>query len=368
MAKKIGEILLARKLITAAQLEEALRAQLVNNVRLGTSLIQMDAVKLDDVGRALSNQHGVPMVEQELLQRVSDSVLDLVPTEMAQKHVVVPLHLDGQGLHVAMSDPLRRIAGELSFTLKRSICRYVTPELRMMYLLEKHYGLERDPRFLREKEDPRQQDERRTYIDPTVDAGAEDEQDALDDSTGLVFLDHYENLGGQRPGAEGSVVKALRQIDLVTAKLGEAHTGESIAKLLVEPVLDHTHSAVLFWVRGENAVGCWASGLPDMTQLPRLVVPLKISSLLQLAFTKGRLVRGNAARDPLHMKILQFLQLPEPGEVCVAPVILNNKVVNLLCQHSRPGRPFPPDALNDLQKLSAQATLAYQHLVQQIKS
>ncbi len=367
MAKNLGEILLTRNLISVAQLEEALKVQLINGTRLGTILVQMNAVKLDDVGRALSTLYGVPVVDQDLLEQITASVLELVPKELAQKHVVVPLRQDGQGLHVAMRDPLRQIAGELSFRLKCSIHRYVVPELRMMYLLEKHYGVARDPRFLREKQNPRQQDERRAYMDVTVDAGTHSEQDALDDDTELVYLDQYSVAGGHGP-AQDEGVTALRQIDLVSAKLGDAHTGEAIARLLVEPVLDNTANSILFWVRSDNAVGCWAKGLSTMEKLPRLVVPLNYASLLQMAFHKKRLIRSNAAKDPLHMKILQFLQLPEPGEVCVAPVVLSDKVVNLLCLHSKPGVPFAPDALNDLKELSGQASQAYQRLVQQIKS
>lgn len=373
MSKKLGEILLSRNLIAPAHLEEGLQAQLVNGTRIGTALVQMGAVHLDEVGRALSIQHGVPVVEQQQLDRVTDEILNKVSLDLVTKHVVVPMMLDGQVLHVAMRDPLRQIAGELSFTLRHSIRRYVAPELRMMYLLEKFYGVQRDPRFLREHTEQRMPDDRRTYMHPTIQAEAEaPAQEEWAESMELVYLDQYDN--GQADGpiskvSTGSVVMALRQIDLVAAKLMDASTGEAIAKLLVEPVLDNTHNSLLFWIRGDSAVGCWSHNVQTtLEKLQRLVVPLNTPSVLQWAHQMKGVVRGDAEKDQLHLKILEYLNLPVPGEVCVAPVILNEKVVNLVCTHSHPGQAFTEEALADLKQLTDYGTRAYQRLVQRMSS
>lgn len=149
MAKKIGEILLSRNQITGEQLQEGLSTQVVYGARLGTALVQLGHISLDDVGRGLSTQHGVPHAESDMLDNTEQTALDAVSRELCEKLKVVPMRLEGEILHVAMMDPLRSVAGEISFELGFPIQRYVAPELRVLYYLEQFYDIQRDPRYLR---------------------------------------------------------------------------------------------------------------------------------------------------------------------------------------------------------------------------
>ena len=67
---------------------------------------------------------------------------------MAEKYKVVPFRKDRNRLHVVLLDP-RSMAtvDELRFITGYDIVPYVTSELRLLYALEKYYGLERDLRY-----------------------------------------------------------------------------------------------------------------------------------------------------------------------------------------------------------------------------
>ena len=55
MATRIGELLLKEKLITPAQLQEALKYQKSNGGKLGYNLIKLGYVKDDEITALLSN-------------------------------------------------------------------------------------------------------------------------------------------------------------------------------------------------------------------------------------------------------------------------------------------------------------------------
>ena len=68
---------------------------------------------------------------------------------MAEKYKVVPFRKDRNRLHVALLDPRSMAAvDELRFITGYDIIPYVTSELRLLYALEKYYGLERDLRYI----------------------------------------------------------------------------------------------------------------------------------------------------------------------------------------------------------------------------
>lgn len=376
MASKLGEILVEDGLITRELLEMGLERQLVTGVRIGSALVQLEVVKLDTIGTCLSIQHGVPCATPADLAAIDDDVLAVVPAELCEQHVVIPFRIAEGTVHLAMRDPLRHIAGEISFALRRRIAPYVVPELRIMYLLERYWGLPRDPRFLREPSPTSVPNERRTHLSPTVTPGAGVVFEAQEgDELELVTLDQYafadkavEQEDFDLPIHIEEPVEATRRVDVVLDRLRAAESGEDIARLLVEPVVDATQVAILFWVRGNHAVAGQAHGVAASADtLQRMVISLESPSLLGQAFQRAGVLRGSAAKDPLQREIAEYLGLAAPGEVLVAAVRLHDQVVNLLCLWSAGGARFPDDALPTVIELTRGATAAYGALAERTK-
>ncbi len=227
MARKLGEVLQEQGLITGEQLDEALKTQVIYGGRLGTLLVQRGFLRIDDLGRCLSIQHGLPHAEKEPLEAVTNAARAVISREQAARYNIVPMAVEGSTLHLAMADPIRSVAGELSYELGLDIRRYVSPELRIKYYLERYYGISRSSKFLRQPEGfrvekpsdglasvepPRPRrgtgaEERRTYLSPTLDwdldATPIEDEEELQESMGIVTLEEYHRLqSDQHPPVE----------------------------------------------------------------------------------------------------------------------------------------------------------------------
>jgi len=104
--KRIGELLLEAGVISADQLSEALAEQLRSGGRLCYNLIRLGHMKADDLVGFLRDQFGVAAVNLERYQ-VPEAVLRLIPATFARERRVVPLHVLGNALTVALLDPSR---------------------------------------------------------------------------------------------------------------------------------------------------------------------------------------------------------------------------------------------------------------------
>jgi len=69
MAKKIGEILIARGKLTRRQLETALKAQLIYGGHLGTCLIELGMIDETTLGRCSRRSRTVPMPRPRLSRK-----------------------------------------------------------------------------------------------------------------------------------------------------------------------------------------------------------------------------------------------------------------------------------------------------------
>ncbi len=69
------------------------------------------------------------------------SVVALIPAGMARLYGAFPITLDGQGLHVAFTDPLNpQLVEDLRFGLEKTIVPVVARRSQVQALVEKHYG------------------------------------------------------------------------------------------------------------------------------------------------------------------------------------------------------------------------------------
>ena len=105
MALKLGELLLKEKMITPAQLEEALKNQVVYGIRLGSSLVELGYIDEQALAQLLSKKLGVPCIGRKELEAVPRELLRDFPRRLVETHHVVPLKLEGNRLSLAMTDP-----------------------------------------------------------------------------------------------------------------------------------------------------------------------------------------------------------------------------------------------------------------------
>ena len=102
MALRLGELLIKNKLLTQAQLEEALQTQVIFGGKLGTILIEMGLISENVLAEILSNLINIPCLKPDQLENIPEHVIKIISPELAQKHKVVPVAVNGKKLTLAM--------------------------------------------------------------------------------------------------------------------------------------------------------------------------------------------------------------------------------------------------------------------------
>lgn len=119
--KRIGDLLVERKVISVQQLEAGLLAQKQTGLRLGATLLQMGAITEIQLAITLAQSLGLPSVDLARAQ-VDWSAVHMLRARFCETHEVFPFGIEGKGtpnkkLMVAMVDPLNRNAvEEIEFT------------------------------------------------------------------------------------------------------------------------------------------------------------------------------------------------------------------------------------------------------------
>jgi serine/threonine-protein kinase len=106
-ARRLGELLLARGLLTHEKLEQALTLQRQTAGKLGQILLDHRMVAPDDLLRILSEQSGLPHITEEKLRTapIPEELVRLVPLELCVKLCAVPVMLRARELYCAVQDP-----------------------------------------------------------------------------------------------------------------------------------------------------------------------------------------------------------------------------------------------------------------------
>ena len=140
MSAKLGEILVRENLISPQHLREALDYQREHGGRLGYNLAKLGLVSDDMITAVLSRQYGIPSVNLDLFQ-IEDSVLRLIPEEVAQKYLVLPLSRVGATLTLAMVDPTNVFAmDDIKFMTGLNVEPVVVAEASIQQAISKYYS------------------------------------------------------------------------------------------------------------------------------------------------------------------------------------------------------------------------------------
>jgi hypothetical protein len=141
--KRIGELLLERRAITAPQLEAGLEAQQQSRRRLGETLVTQGAISEETLAQALSEALEVPLVQLE--GRPPDwSAIHLLRARFCELHALFPVALESEEgrrhLVVAMGDPLNTTAlQEMEFVTGMKVHARVAPLSSIRAAIQRHY-------------------------------------------------------------------------------------------------------------------------------------------------------------------------------------------------------------------------------------
>ncbi len=105
ITKKLGTLLLERKIITKRQLEQALQLQKREGEFLSHSLLKLGFATETDIASCLSSQYGFPYLPLSNYS-IEPKTIELVPAELARQYDFIPIDKVGDLLTIVMVDPL----------------------------------------------------------------------------------------------------------------------------------------------------------------------------------------------------------------------------------------------------------------------
>ena len=129
--QRIGDSFVDDKLITKEQLRQALTKQTQTGGQLGSILLELGYIVIDDLLAFLARQSGVQTVNLYKMN-IDKSVLDLIPREKIFNAKILPISADKTTLTLAMVNPNDyEIISELGFSLGKKIKPVMIPSFMM---------------------------------------------------------------------------------------------------------------------------------------------------------------------------------------------------------------------------------------------
>lgn len=364
MATRLGDLLLKQGLVTTAQLDEALKYQVIFGGKLGTNLIEMGILEEDEVAGALSRQFCVPTVSCEEIMNVEPQVLALLPRELIEQLGVLPIKVEGRRLTLLMTDPSNfNLIDDLAFRTGMIIKPVVAAEIRLVLALEKHYNISRDRRYIhvtkklatkRPAPPPTPVPESGTL--PAAPPAAESPRPQNDLEFSLAELAAPEEL------AEIDPLEEILDSETLALYLADARDRDDVLDS-ISSYLAHVYDRVaLFLVRGNAAHG-WKASIDgqDLPEFKQAQFPLDEPSILKTVVETSSFLLGPIPRTPFNSMFLQEIGGRVPQTALLVPLLMMGRVVGIIYVDGK-GEELA-EKLFELQKITLKAAMAFEILV-----
>lgn len=373
MALKLGELLINEGVLTAVQLEEALKCQVIFGIKLGSSLIELGFIDESKLVSLLSKKLGVPSVTRNELMEIPHSIYSLLPPTVAEQYRVLPFKLENRRLSVAMADPTDfKAIDELSFVTGYIIQPFIAPDINISFALEKYYQIKRDMRYMRvsggfkrqpEPLQPRQLDSVQEQVFEPIAVTYQKEDGEL---LNIQIPAEFEGFGSlpdlpeELFEAAGKIEKYT--IDALSFDFAAARERNDIADVFIKYLGQEFSRGGLFIIRGNLAVG-WRAIVDGkiINDFEKLSIELTAQSVLQSVISESRYVMGPLVDNSANAPISASLQLSPDDLVLVIPVVMLKKIVAVVivsAEMEALGR-----RLQELQKIVYKSSLAFEMLI-----
>jgi type IV pilus assembly protein PilB len=145
MAPKIGQLLVANKLITEEQLLKAIELQKKEGGRVGTNLIKLGFITDENLVQFLSKQYGVPAVNLAT-EQIDPAIVKFIPYDVAYKYQIFPISKNGASFTLAMADPSNVFAiDDIKFMTGYNVKPVVASETSIKEAIAKYYQQQASP-------------------------------------------------------------------------------------------------------------------------------------------------------------------------------------------------------------------------------
>ncbi len=371
MPLRLGEFLINKNLLSKAQLEEALQAQVIFGGKLGTVLIEMGLITEDALAEILSQQLSIPCAKPGDLQDIPENVIATIPPATAEKHKVIPVALNGRKLTLAMAEPHKlKIVDEISFSTGYIIRPILALEVRLIFALEKYYAVKRPMRYIAPPQKVRDDLNKVTVFQTPEGPIAVKETDEYLGKPGSEHVYHKQ----EEPAAD-DVLEELSDEDLIeeledeevtlattAAALVAVNNRDDVADALIHYLGAHFARAALFMVVAGQVTG-WRSArdgqaIPGFDQFQ---IPLTEPSVLKTAVESKSFFLGPVSQSGANLALTTVLGKPAPTTAMMLPLSMLGRVVGLIYVDDHAAD--LSQKVGELQQLASKALMAFELLI-----
>jgi hypothetical protein len=370
-----GRYLLRHAVVSRAALSDATAAMVLFGGRLGTHLVERGALDLDALEHHLAAHLGVPRAPVETLEKPSPEALAVLPEPLVRRHRIFPFGLTRGCLEFATRDPHSPAQrSDLARATGLRAAPFLTSELRLFFLLEKHFGIRRQLRYslLAPDAAPEPQVLPILLLDEMIEPGpaaAEPAWKGLGQGEELIDADSFERLyqrthpprDGRGPREGEWVVASGASRDSLEQGLAHARDRDAVVSHALALALSHARAVALFAVRG-TAQGLAAAGEVAFRDLRGVLVAPEPGSLLAAALEGSACARGAPRPGGLDARLARLLRPAPPAELAFFPVRIASRVVNVLYADNGPER-FSEAACNALAALCERVSASYARII-----
>ncbi|MFO0600103.1 MAG: hypothetical protein U0228_32640 [Myxococcaceae bacterium] len=369
--KRLGELLLEERLVTGAQLDEALETQVIHGGRLGTNLVELGFLKEADLARVLGHQHNMPFASGEMVP--DPAALAVAKRQFYDDADVIPMRIDATRLTVAVLGPAQMKAlDELAFKAGKRVVAVIIPEFRMNQQLRTHCTAFRPLRPI--DMNTLRPSTRVAEKTPTV-----GDAEALINEADFAAIYAQAAVGGaaEEEVIEGEVVDEatpmttgeMQSPPLTFAEaqkqLGQVSGREDIARTVLQFARSKFRRALILNVRGPLVTGWRGIGQGiSLRAVGRIGVSLAEANSFKLVSDLKSHFVGPLKHTPGMDVFCRMLGSGGgyPKTAVILPLLVRSKLVHLVYLDHGPDQLTPPD-VGELLILSQSVTRSYETLL-----
>jgi hypothetical protein len=361
---RLGEILLAEKVITSKELDAALEYHVMHGVKLGTCLVEMGYVADDVLARCLGKKAGQAFLTRDQLLALGSQNLSVISPVAIKKHRLIPVGMNGGALRIATDhDFSPNKQAELEKFLGREIEPVAVTGYAIDFFLEQMFGIERPGRFLQKFSRKKTPEEAPTVVEKVLG------EDAPIDAPFIIDGIEWKSLRDVTQDEEYSRVfedifnVALKRDDVplslsdAAEHLSHATSRDDVAKTVLDFISNSSSMAALV-IANDGVVHGWKaySNRKILPGFETFSSPLESLPDLQQCVITKKPYFGNAMTAD---KKLLLQQLHYAGDrIAFFPIFIKQRVIAvLLCDGSEKLNPI------ETAKLCRNASYALEILV-----
>jgi type IV pilus assembly protein PilB len=138
----LGHMLLADKIISEEQLNTAVNKQKITKQTLDDVLLELAFVNPDQIVQAYSRHLGIPFIRLSETD-IKLEIIQLIPEKIIRNYQLVPVKLEQDMLFIAMSDPLNLIAlDEIKLISRHKISTLIATRKEILAVIDRYFNLQ----------------------------------------------------------------------------------------------------------------------------------------------------------------------------------------------------------------------------------